>query len=734
MACKTDTGQSILEIINVLQNDISLLQRFVQGEDNENVPLGEPVATPTPTLRHLAKNVMDAIDYFSNEWSKAADPLALDSYAFNVRRSRIMPDDVAAGSLVTLPVTYYPGRDILLVVYRGEVCTPRKQDDWNPGERQYEEVANPDVPPYGNASNYPSTQIIVSFDIKKGSNLDCWVVASNLMKEMGVLLAARDEAVHAAEVATEQAIIATEQAEYVTALISEKVLELGVTNPSYSWRADKDYSPGDTLTMPISYYPRRGLLVLVYKGEICTPYALGQSDNFQYREVGVDPLVRVNQIIVEFPIKQNDPIFAMVWASAAGRNLEELAALTSEVKVAASNAILASQSVYNKADKYFASVGPSESYPLRGLTSSSTISHLDFTTAGLPGDMIYAGRITFSDNSYLEYEVDQDGKQRFSWKDAADTIRQLFYIQGSGWAVTSTWEFPTPMTVSVPLPAGVPAGPSLWDTVLGVQMDAVTVDPQYNYINKPQRSELQSVLTDANYGNTSASVYVTLSVYNALTQQASQQQRDFPLASATNPGAMPAESYQALAQAVQDIQALQQQGGRFIGTGFPTYAALQAYVIPSTVNIGDFTYVEHDETHANSTCRYICSDNGSGGKVFKFAYVIQEEPYGFPTPTDAGIVLNVASSAAAGKVFFETDGTGSVLGWDALNTRVTNNATAITALQNQVAALGGTIFVGTTAPSNTGAMWVNMTDFCCYIYNGTKWVRLTGVYQENAGV
>jgi len=83
-----------------------------------------------------------------------------------------------------------------------------------------------------------------------------------------------------------------------------------------------------------------------------------------------------------------------------------------------------------------------------------------------------------------------------------------------------------------------------------------------------------------------------------------------------------------------DVTALQQQGGKFIGISFPTYADLIAYTIPSTVNVGDFTYVLDDETHSDATTRYIYD-----GTQFDFAYVINYDPI-------VGILFNDTSSAS----------------------------------------------------------------------------------------
>jgi hypothetical protein len=735
MACKTSSGLDIITVIETLMTDIALLKRFIQGERDEMVPLGDPVATPTPTLRHLAKNVLDAIDWFQSNLSFNSDPLYLDSYAFNVRRNRIIPDDIPAGSVVTLPVTYYPGRDILLVMYRGEVCTPKLRGDFTPGERQYEEIAGEDVPEGGDASNYPSNKVLISFDMKQGSNLDCWVVASNLMREMGTLLAARDVAVQASETATEQAGIATDERETVQAMVTEVVLETGVANNRVSFRADRNYEIGEILTLPIPYYPRRNVLIVTYKGEICTPYKADEGDFYMYHEAGSNPTIRVNDIILDFPVEEGDPFDVMVLASSVGRNIEAIAELASQVKTDASNAILASQSVFNKADKYYVAFDEPITSTLRNLSPGDIVSHLDFTNAGDPGYSIFAGVITFTDGEYLAFDVDEQNRRRFSLCSATDERIYDFYNQDSGWMVSGIWEMPKTKIVDTALSEHVPDGPSLWMTVLAHRMTTTPIDPEYNYLYKPDRSELTSVVTDTTCTATESEVTITIDVYNAATKSTSTATRTVPVASDIQPGVMPSEAYSALIQAISDIASLKAQGGKYIGIGFLTKALLDAYTIPASVNIGDFTYVEVDETHAGGVSRYICVDDD--GKKFVFAYLINEAPPGIAGTDHLGFVK---SAEADGKVFVEADGTQSVVGWSAKTTAIANNAANIASLTERVDELvttpsdsGDRLTISPTPPSIVGGLWINTTNFCPYIHNGTTWVRLTGVYSESAG-
>jgi hypothetical protein len=608
--------------------------------------------------------------------------------------------------------------------------------DFTPGERQYEEIAGEDVPEGGDASNYPSNKVLISFDMKQGSNLDCWVVASNLMREMGTLLAARDVAIQASETATEQAGIATEERETLQTMVSEVVLETGVANARASFRADRDYAVGELLTLPLPYYPRRNVLIVTYKGEVCTPYQVAGGDFYRYHEAGSDPTLKINQIILDFPVEEGDPFDVMVLASSVGRNIEAIAAIASQVSVDASNAILASQSVYNKADKYYVALEEPTVHTLWNLSPGDTITHLDFRTVGEPGSSIYAGTITFVGGGCLKFDVaDEDGKTQFGLYSASDERIHLFYDENSGWLVSGLWQMPTSKVVDTALSGHVPDGINLWRSVLALRASLTPVDPQFNYEHKPDRSEFTSVVKDIEIGSTATDVTVTVDVYNAEAKTAVVVNQTIPIANDAHPGVMPKEAYTALIQMVTDVETLKQQGGKYIGIGFPTKALLDAYTIPSSVNFGDFTYVEVDETHDGGVSRYICVDDN--GKKFQYAYLINEAPPGIAGTDHLGFVK---SSNTDGKVFVEADGTQSVVGWSAKTTAIANNTANITALTARVDAITSSmsedslsIRVSPTPPEVLNVLWINTTNYCQYIHNGMTWVRLTGVYSENAG-
>jgi hypothetical protein len=138
---------------------------------------------------------------------------------------------------------------------------------------------------------------------------------------------------------------------------------------------------------------------------------------------------------------------------------------------------------------------------------------------------------------------------------------------------------------------------------------------------------------------------------------------------------MPKESFTALTQAIADIASLKAQGGRWITQNFATKAALDAFTIPDTVNVGDWTDVIADESHRGQHSRYSVINSGTVEtpvKAWAYQYEVQEVSIGNFTQGGSGLIKGSADGTDnAGKIFAESDGTASVIGWDALTDRVT---------------------------------------------------------------
>lgn len=176
-----------------------------------------------------------------------------------------------------------------------------------------------------------------------------------------------------------------------------------------------------------------------------------------------------------------------------------------------------------------------------------------------------------------------------------------------------------------------------------------------NEVTERQNNEVTAI--DAGLGVNKSTITLT-------KRDGSQLSTNLTIASNTQNGLMPSSSFAQILQNTEDINNLKNQGGRYIGVSFETYAQLKEYSIPSTTKPGDFTFVLNDEDHEDSTTRYIYN-----GTEFKFAYVIEYDPVGLATLEKAGIVK---SSETEGQVFVEHDGTMSLNGYDKLTADIQN--------------------------------------------------------------
>ena len=356
--CKTGVGEDALQKVDQLETCIEQTCSFVNGGPADTVQLG---GKATPTLRNLTEQVKRAIEQFKAEMRSYMDPVFLNSYAFNVRRTSCVEANVPSGSIITLPVWYFPTRDILFWSVDGMVCTPRLGTNPDPGERQYDEI--------GDSPNELSNQVRIWFPLEAGMTVDVWVVASNLMKEMARLEAAADracdcadESCACAEEAGKSAAKAKAEADRAKAEADRAAerndsSELGsfAVNVRKAVPAATAVAVGGILTLPVSYYPMRNILYLSVDGMVCSPRLKGEALNtalYQYEEVGTDPDVLSNKVKVWFAVEAGMTVDAWVVAS----NLyKELGTIEAMADVSTQKAGEAAQSAAQAADSAAAS-------------------------------------------------------------------------------------------------------------------------------------------------------------------------------------------------------------------------------------------------------------------------------------------------------------------------------------------------------------------------------------------
>lgn len=181
-----------------------------------------------------------------------------------------------------------------------------------------------------------------------------------------------------------------------------------------------------------------------------------------------------------------------------------------------------------------------------------------------------------------------------------------------------------------------------------------------------------------------------------------------PLASSTQNGLMTIASYEQIIKNRDELNAIKQQGGKYIGQSFATKADLDAYVIPSTVIKGDFTFVRDDEEHDDAITRYIFD-----GTKFVYAYTIENDPIGLATDTTPGLVL---SSNDSGKVFVDADGSMTLNGYSNLQTDISNKVDKVPGKE-----------LSTNDYTNDDKSKVDMLEDSG---DGTKYLANDGTYKE----
>lgn len=135
-----------------------------------------------------------------------------------------------------------------------------------------------------------------------------------------------------------------------------------------------------------------------------------------------------------------------------------------------------------------------------------------------------------------------------------------------------------------------------------------------------------------------------------------------PLVSATKNGLMTSAAFNQITANKNDIATLKNQGGHYIGRSFATKAALDAYTIPSSVKLYDWTFVQDDETHNGALTKYLFD-----GTNFIYTYTIENDPIAIATKTKAGIVL---SSDTNGQISVDVNGIMRLNGYDDIITDI----------------------------------------------------------------
>lgn len=221
---------------------------------------------------------------------------------------------------------------------------------------------------------------------------------------------------------------------------------------------------------------------------------------------------------------------------------------------------------------------------------------------------------------------------------------------------------------------------------VSADVDKDYVDAKFNAAVATSKNYTDSkldhtVLTDVGVSQNTSTVTVTETKKNLKTGDESSEDTALPVASATQAGVMNAATYQS----ILDTQAMTNNllDGGVVVNNLPespsqaelTSAWLTATGKTSLINRAYIWSPDNSEgyTYFSNVELWYVTSSGGGSSITVVPF----------TNSQAGIIKG---AVADGQVFAEADGTGSVYGWDALKTRMTN---AETTLGNKVDKVAG---------------------------------------------
>jgi hypothetical protein len=167
---------------------------------------------------------------------------------------------------------------------------------------------------------------------------------------------------------------------------------------------------------------------------------------------------------------------------------------------------------------------------------------------------------------------------------------------------------------------------------------------------------------------------------------------NIPLADGSAAGLMSKEAYAKL----DSLQPTAAVGGVFTGKTYATIAAMNADAATlSAANVGDYCYVIDDANHSDHTTMYVVT-LVSTTKTWSYALIINTDVTGTPatatndtytgsTLTASGVLGVVKGSNQSGKIFVESNGTMSLVGYDSVISRIATLESALVGAEALVA-------------------------------------------------
>lgn len=177
--------------------------------------------------------------------------------------------------------------------------------------------------------------------------------ASDAAGSAAEAFASEQNAAASAAASSVSASQAKADADRAASLVDPVVLASSVYNVRKAFVVENAVPAGGALNLPGYYFPTREVLFLSYNGVVCTPRLAGveAAGEYQYEEVGTDPDVISNQVVVWFDVAVGDVVDMWVVASAAGRNIQEIESLVAEAALYSQQAADAETAATAQADR-----------------------------------------------------------------------------------------------------------------------------------------------------------------------------------------------------------------------------------------------------------------------------------------------------------------------------------------------------------------------------------------------
>lgn len=193
-------------------------------------------------------------------------------------------------------------------------------------------------------------------------------------------------------------------------------------------------------------------------------------------------------------------------------------------------------------------------------------------------------------------------------------------------------------------------------------------------------SDAAAAKADADSAVATATIVTTSSGGSLVMTTVGSQQvsTEVPLASATQTGLMNSQTFSSIISLGDRVSALE-NASAVVYVTFPSSSPTQLEIQAAFVEAAGRAPVKGDQ--ATDIAKAITYQYDGSSWVLTKA---SAAPW---SNTTAGIVKGTPATGAAGTVFAEADGTGSVNGWDALSTRVTNAQSAADANAQSISTL-----------------------------------------------